>query len=281
MPLDKYSIYKMIGNKSMFRIAKAISNLQQKGYIHIVSYKKNTRTGISIPMYSVTSCPGRELELDTRDVLSGVTSERYVEYEFALGNLISHNMEASILDVGCSTFTLSSEIRKFSRKRWQIIGIDIANEVSSRDFPLILMDARKMGFRNETFDQVICLSTMEHIGLDKLGYETKTFDSDYGVSGDILAMTEICRVLKPKGTVIVTVPYGNLIIKRQGYRVYYDESLSILTSKFLILKKKFFVFKKGLWEECGELEANNSTELECSNQKFHSDIFACLLLGKK
>lgn len=265
----------------MFRIAKAISNLQQKGYIHIVSYKKNTRTGISIPVYSGTSCSGRELELDTRDVLSGVTSERYVEYEFALGNLISHNMEASILDVGCSTSTLSSEIRKFSRKRWQILGIDIANEVSSRDFPLILMDARKMGFRNETFDQVMCLSTMEHIGLDKLGYETKTFDSNYGVSGDILAMTEICRVLKPKGTVIVTVPYGNLIIKRQGYRVYYDESLSILTSKFLILKKKFFVLKKGLWKECGEMEANNSTQLECSNQKFHSDIFACLLLGKK
>jgi hypothetical protein len=94
-------------------------------------------------------------------------------------------------------------------------------------------------------------------------------------------MTEICRILKPKGTVIVTVPYGNLIIKKQEYRVYNDELLLILTDKFLILKKKFYVLKKGLWKECGEPEANNFTQLECSNQKFHSDIFACLLLGKK
>jgi hypothetical protein len=94
-------------------------------------------------------------------------------------------------------------------------------------------------------------------------------------------MIEIYRIPKPKGTVIVTVPYGNVIIKRQEYRVYNDELLLMLTYKFIMLKKKFFVLKKGLWKEYDDLEANDFVQLERSNQSFHSDIFACVLLGKK
>ena len=94
-------------------------------------------------------------------------------------------------------------------------------------------------------------------------------------------MTEIWRVLKAKGTLILTVPYGRLIIKQQGYRVYNKESLSILTNKFFIIKKEFFILKKGRWDKCNELEANNSTLFECSTQKFHSDIIACLILEKR
>jgi SAM-dependent methyltransferase len=267
----------MIGNKSMFIIGRAISSLQEEGRIHIVNYRKNVRTGISIPVYSIMATARTEPEFSNCDMLTGVTSERSAEYEFVLSNLVSHNAEASLLDVGCSTFILSNEIRKLGLNIWRIIGIDIVNEIISGDFPLILMDARKMGFNDETFDQVLCLFTLEHIGLGNLGYD----DSDYGARGDIVAMTEICRILKPKGTVIVTVPYGNLVIKKQEYRVYNDELLLILTNKFLILKKKFFVLKKGLWKECDELEAKNFIQLECSNQKFHSDLIACLLLGKK
>jgi SAM-dependent methyltransferase len=276
MSLDKYTIHKLIGNKSMFIIGRAISSLQAEGRIHIIKYRKNVRTGNSIPVYSIMPSPRTEPQFSPYGMPTGTTSERSVEYEFVLSNLVSHNSEANLLDVGCSTFTLSN-IRKLGLDNWRIIGIDIVNEISSRDFPLMLIDARKMGFKNEIFDQVLCLFTLEHIGLCNLGYD----DSDYGARGDILAMTEIHRILKPKGTVIITVPYGNLIIKKQGFRVYNDELLSILISKFLILKKRFFVLKKGLWKECGEIEANNFTQLECPNQKFHSDLFACLLLGKK
>jgi SAM-dependent methyltransferase len=277
MSLDKYAIHKLLGNKSIFIIGRAISSLQAEGRIHIVKYRKNVRTGNSIPVYSIIPSPRTEPRFSTCETPTGITSERSVEYEFVLSNLVSHNSEANLLDVGCSTFTLSNEIRKLGLDNWRIIGIDIANGNSSRDFPLMLMDARKMGFKDEIFDQVLCLFTLEHIGLGDLGYG----DSDYDIRGDIHAMTEIHRILKPKGTGIITIPYGNLIIKKQEYRVYNDELLSILISKFRILKKRFFVLKKGLWKECDEIEANNFIQLECSNQKFHSDIFACLLLGKK
>ena len=282
VPLDKYSIHRMIPTQSIFIISKAINNLQQRGQIHVVKYRKGTRTGIPVPLYSVYSCSESDRELNAGGILGGMTSERYSEYEFVLRNLVSRNMEAKILDVGCSTSAFSSTIAKFSRNRWRIIGIDIVNEIGSHGFPLIQMDARKIGFKDQTFDQVMCLSAMEHIGLGHEGTETNNKDLNCGmeVGGDALAMTEIWRVLKVKGTLILTVPYGRLLIKQQGYRVYSKDSLSILTNKFIVSMKEFFGLKKGKWAKCNELEANTLTMLECSNQKFHSDVVACLLLEK-
>jgi SAM-dependent methyltransferase len=283
VPLDKYSIHKMIPTKSIFTISEAINNLQQRGKIHVVKYRKETRTGIPVPLYSVYSCSERELELNAGGILECLTSERYPEFKFVLRNLVSRNTEeeAKILDVGCSTSALSSMITKFSGNRWLIISIDIANEIGNHGFPLIQMDARRIGFKDKTFDQVMCLSSMEHIGIADEGAKTKNKDLNCGMEGDALAMTEIWRVLKVKGTLILTVPYGRILIKQQGYRVYSKDSLSILTNKYSIIIKEFFGLKKGKWTKCSELEANSLTLLERSNQKFHSDIIACLLLKKE
>lgn len=158
-------------------------------------------------------------------------------------------------------------------------GIDILNEVGSLGFPLILMDAMNIGFKDKTFDQVICLSAMEHIGLDHYGVDARQKDLNCGINGNALAMKEIWRVLKDKGTLILTVPYGRLIFKEQGSKVYHQESLSILTNMLFVVK--VIGLKKGKWTKCNELEANNSTLLEYSSQKFHSDIMSCLLLEKR
>jgi SAM-dependent methyltransferase len=280
-PLDRYSIYDMIPTESKLTISKTIDNLLRRGQVHIVKYRMNTRTGISIPLYSVYQNCKKDSELDHRNVLEGMTADRYAEYEFVLRNLISPGIKAKILDVGCSTLAFSSRISNLSRNRHEFIGIDIVNVVNSQGLPLIMMDAMDIGFKSKTFDQAICLSSMEHIGLDHDIITPRHNDLGYGLNGDAIAMKEIWRILKNKGTLILTVPYGRLIIKQQGYRVYCKESLSKLTNMFFVIKKEFFGLKKGKWIECNESEANNSTLLDYSNQKFHSDIIACLLLEKK
>jgi ubiquinone/menaquinone biosynthesis C-methylase UbiE len=68
-------------------------------------------------------------------VFEGMTPDRYAEYEFVLRNLISLGIKAKILDVGCSTLAFSSKISNLSRSRWEIIGIDIVNEIGSQGFP--------------------------------------------------------------------------------------------------------------------------------------------------
>lgn len=279
--LDKYSIHRKISTESIFTISKAIKDLQQRGQIHVAKYRKDPRIGISVPLYSVRPRSEKDNELHSRDLVEGMAPGRDAEYEFVLINLISRDIKAKILDVGCSTSAFSSRISRFTRNRCEIVGIDIVNEIGRLGFPLILMDAMNIGFKNKTFDQVMCLNTMEHIGLDPEGVNSKHKDPNCGINGDALAMKEIWRVLKDKGTLILTLPYGRLIIKQQGYRVYHKESLSILTNMFFVVKKEFFDLKKGKWTKCNELEANNSIMLEYSNQKFHSNIIACLLLEKR
>ena len=70
--------------------------------------------------------------------------------------------------------------------------------------PRVLCCAR---FRDEIFDQIIFLSTIEHIGIPFHNYNIKESDE----LGDIRAISEIRRVLKKGGTVIVTLPYNNEI----------------------------------------------------------------------
>jgi SAM-dependent methyltransferase len=237
------------------------------------------RMGISIPLYSVYARSEKNDKLHPRDVLGGMTPYRQAEYDFVLRNLQSLDIKAKILDVGCSSSTFSSKI-KFSRNRCEIIGIDLINEVDSLGFPLAIMDAMNIGFKDRSFDQVICLSAMEHIGLDNDGVDANYEGLNHRINSDALAMKEIWRVLKDKGTLMLSVPYGRLIIKQQGYRVYHKKSLSILTNMFFAVKKEYYCLRKGKWTKCNEPEATNSTLLEYSSQKFHSNIIACLLLEK-
>lgn len=281
VPLDKYSIHRKITTESIFTISKAINDLQQRGQIHVAKYRRDTRIGISIPLYSLRPHTKKDNELNSGDFLAGMALDRYPEYEFALKNLISRYRISKILDVGCSTSAFARKVSKLSRNRCEITGIDIVNEVGGLGFPLILMDAMNIGFKSRTFDQVICLSTMEHVGFGRHDLDAKHKDRNCGLNGDALAMKEIWRVLKDKGTLILTVPYGRLIIKQQGYRIYHQESLSILTNMLFVIKKEFFGLKKGKWTKCSELEANKSTLLEYSGQKIHSEIIACLLLEKR
>lgn len=208
-PSDQYSLYRHLATAKMSEITKVLAKLQKSNIIHVTRHRKNSPTGLAIPIYSLSRRPRRN-KLDFDGLLAGVTSERLIEYPFLARNLVSTCVEARILDVGSGKSDLTATISKFGKKKWQVIGIDIATVSEKFDFlSLIRMDARLLGFRDEIFDQIICLSTIEHIGIPFHNYNIKESDE----LGDIRAISEIRRVLKKGGTVIATLPYNNEIKK--------------------------------------------------------------------
>jgi ubiquinone/menaquinone biosynthesis C-methylase UbiE len=73
----------------------------------------------------------------------------------------------------------------------------------------IVGDLREMILRDESMDVVVCISTLEHIGLDNtlLYTDQRRFrensPQDFGV-----VLREFRRILRPGGRLLLTVPFG-------------------------------------------------------------------------
>ena len=284
-PADQYSLYRQIGDTSMSKLLKAICALQQRKIIRVAKYRKSYRTGLEVPIYSLSersmannnnnsrSSDRGFKRLDIHNLLVGITSERLVEYEFVARNLVSSKKQAAILDIGSGSSLLAKAIGELGKGKWQVFRIDIAE--SNCD---ARMDARMTGFRKEVFSQVICISTIEHIGI---GINSGDDDEH----GDLKTVKEILRILKKGGSAIISVPYGK--IKKLNYRVYDRYALSRLVAvdneEFSVAaKKEFYCYDAGKWKRCSQSTADrNIADDVRAPLHFHSMTCACMLLRKR
>jgi SAM-dependent methyltransferase len=284
-PADQYSLYRQIGDTSMSKLLKAICALQQRKIIRVAKYRKSYRTGLEVPIYSLSESSTANnnnnssssdrcfKRLDIHNLLVGITSERLVEYEFVARNLVSSKKQAAILDIGSGSSLLAKAIGELGKGKWQVFRIDIAE--SNCDAK---MDARMTGFRKEVFSQVICISTIEHIGI---GINSGDDDEE----GDLKTVKEILRILKKGGSAIISVPYGK--IKKLNYRVYDRDALSRLVAvdneEFSVAaKKEFYCYDAGKWKRCSQSTADrNIADDVHAPLHFHSMTCACILLRKR
>jgi ubiquinone/menaquinone biosynthesis C-methylase UbiE len=276
-PADQYSLYRQAGGVSMSQVIKALSALQQRKVIRVARYRKSHRTGLEIPIYSLSEKdePTRIVtndsmrKLDIHDLLVGVTSERIVEFDFVARNLVYPKKQMNILEIGSGSSRLAAAISDYSRGEWNVFGIDIAEAVSD-----IRMDARMMGFQSETFDQVICVSTIEHVGIGT--------NVDQG-RGDFEVIKEILRILKKRGSLIISVPFGKT--NSPSHRIYDSDALTqLLTSgkKFIVVKKEFYRHTRVGWRRCQENVANKLIESHVQTPlRFDSALCVCILLQKR
>jgi ubiquinone/menaquinone biosynthesis C-methylase UbiE len=281
-PADQYSLFRQIGDTSMSKLLKAISALQQRKIIRVAKYRKSDRTGLEVPIYSLSESSTANnnnnssndsgfKRLDIHNLLVGITSERLVEYEFVARNIVSPKKQAAILDIGSGSSILAKAICEFGKGKWQVSRIDIAE--SNCD---ARMDARMTGFRKEVFSQVICISTIEHIGIG--------IDGDDDEDGDLKTVKEILRILKKGGSAIITVPYGK--IKKPNHRVYDRHALSRLVAGdngfSIAAKKEFYSYDAGKWKRCSQGAADRMIADDVQAPlHFHSAICACILLRKR
>jgi SAM-dependent methyltransferase len=105
-----------------------------------------------------------------------------------------------VLDVGYLESEIIYQLASLGFEAW---GIDI--RPAAAEFPgvrFIQGDVIKYPFEPHSFDAVIALSTVEHIGLHAYG------NVDADPEGDRHALQAIHRALKPSGRLILTVPFG-------------------------------------------------------------------------
>jgi len=154
---------------------------------------------------------------DGRPALLGC-SERIVEIPF-VHRTLPYPFRGRLLDVGYRESEIIYEMASLGFDTW---GIDIRPSVA--EYPgvhYVQGDVIKYPFEAKSFDVVIALSTVEHIGLMAYGNSAKDPD------GDLHSLQAIHRILKPTGRLLLTIPFG----KRGAtnwYRVYDQKALLAL-----------------------------------------------------
>jgi SAM-dependent methyltransferase len=69
-------------------------------------------------------------------------------------------------------------------------------------------DLRNLPFKHHWFDEIACLSTLEHVGMDNSMYSKARRHQEKKIKDFELALLELKRVLKPGGQLMFSVPYG-------------------------------------------------------------------------
>jgi ubiquinone/menaquinone biosynthesis C-methylase UbiE len=134
---------------------------------------------------------------------------RYAEFEIML-EMLNLQPGMIVLDLSSPQWFAMLLARKYPAVQFKYVNLvpreldpykEIARALGLNNLEYQIADARALNFAANTFDCVISISVIEHI-----------FPAE---GGDVTALNELARVLKPGGNMLMTVPY-----KAQGRVVY-------------------------------------------------------------
>ena len=149
--------------------------------------------------------------------------ERCIEYPWLMANFPEQSEK--VLDAGSA---LNHEYL-LDQPVWQgklLHILTLAPEGQAfwkKGISYLYSDLRDIPTRDSHYDVVVCLSTLEHIGFDNSLYTGRQDFHENPHEEFILVMQEIHRVLKPGGTLLLSVPFG----KYQDYGIFqqFDDHL--------------------------------------------------------
>ena len=128
------------------------------------------------------------------------TDERVIEIPWVLSRLVA---SGRVLEVGYA-FAEAAYLAGLLRAGVELVGVDLAErEVDGVE--RVVADVRALPLADASIDQVLLVSTLEHVGADNTGYGLAA-ENEPGSRVD--ALRELGRVLRPGGRLLVTVPLG-------------------------------------------------------------------------
>ena len=129
------------------------------------------------------------------------TDERVVEVPWALSRL---RTSGRVLEVGYA-FAEPAYLAGLLRADVELVGVDLATrDVDGME--TAQADVRALPFPDGSFDQVLLVSTLEHVGADNSVYGVEPEQG--GERARLDALRELGRVLVRGGSLLVTVPIG-------------------------------------------------------------------------
>ena len=125
---------------------------------------------------------------------------RVIEVPWVLSRLVAGGR---VLEVGYA-YAEPVYLAGLLRAGVELVGVDLA-ERDVEGMECLTADVRSLPLPDDSVDQALLVSTLEHVGADNSGYGLAAED-DPGSRVD--ALKELGRVVRPGGRLLVTVPLG-------------------------------------------------------------------------
>jgi O-antigen chain-terminating methyltransferase len=130
----------------------------------------------------------------------GELDERAIEIPWSLSRL---GGAERVLDLGTANAEPAYVAALLAAAPRELVAADLV-EADVPGLKTVVADVRELPFPDRSFDLVLCVSTLEHVGRDNRVYGVET----EGGGGIDRALRELRRVLDRRGRLVVTVPCG-------------------------------------------------------------------------
>jgi len=150
--------------------------------------------------------------------------ERIVEYPWIISNIDLKS--GKLLDTGSAlNFSDILEHEVFVDKKITIANLNPESRCYwEKEISYIFDDIRSMPFRDGSFDLITCISTLEHVGMDNTTMYTRNTKYKESEKRDYFkVITELKRLLKQNGKLLITVPFGEY--QNFGFFQQFDASM--------------------------------------------------------
>ena len=193
--------------------------------------------------------------------------ERLVEYPWMLRELPQESVY--LLDAG-STLNHRLILNQPQLRSKQITIMTLAPEEECfcrQGVSYVYGDLRHTLFRDETFDCVVSLSVLEHVGLDNSRYVGNGIQPEPDPEGYLAAASEFSRVLKPGGSCLISVPVGKRDV-RTWLQVFTASMLDRLIAAFQPASHSITYFRytqKEEWQRSSQPEVADAVYFDLNS----------------
>lgn len=202
--------------------------------------------------------------------------ERIVEYSWFYSNLPKG--PGRLLDAG-SVLNLYFLLMHPSVREKQTFVSTLAPEAMAawRDsVSYVFEDFRDTCFRDNYFDWICCLSTLEHVGLDNsMLYTGDDSMKESDEKSHLEFLLQMRRVLKPGGTLFLTVPFGRH--ENHGWFQVFDSGMAdTLIDEFApsSLEETIYQYLPEGWINSDRVAAKDAIYFDIHKNKDHDPDFA-------